>query len=80
MLTPFKLTHNLVDIIIIVPGHTDSMDTIVSEHKYVWAQSFGHSRVGTIIYGHKRSGIVWLYLSLWIFDKFITYNYGRYPM
>ena len=28
----------------------------VCRHKHVWAQSCGHSRAGTIMYGHKRGG------------------------
>ena len=38
------------------------LDTIVSGHNRVWAQSClgtivsGHSRVGPIMYGHKRGG------------------------
>ena len=32
------------------------LGTNVSGHKRVLAQSCGHSRVGTIMYGHKRGG------------------------
>ena len=69
--SPIKLTHNLVNTIIIlllskdmiVSGHNNSCWGInVSGHKHVWAQSClgtnvcGHSLVGTIMYGHKRGG------------------------
>ena len=44
-----------------VPGHRrvwaqSCLGTIVSGHSRVWAQSCGPSRVGPIMYGHKRGG------------------------
>ena len=40
----------------VVSGHKRVGFTIVSGHNRVWAQSCGHSRVGIIMYGHKRDG------------------------
>ena len=44
-----------------VPGHRrvwaqSCLGTIMSGHNHVWAQSCGPSRVGPIMYGHKRGG------------------------
>ena len=55
----------------IVSGHNrvwaqSYLGTIVSGHNRLWAQSClaGHSRVGPIMYGHKRSGTI-IWMSLW---------------
>ena len=46
------------------------LGTILSGHNRVWAQSCGPSRVGPIMYGHKRGGtIVSYFLPTHLFSR-----------
>ena len=50
------------------------LGTIVSGHNRVWAQSCGPSRVGPIMYGHKRGGTILITQSM---EYNVNYNQFR---